>query len=575
MKKLLIAGNCIFFCCAAVLAMLLYKAETRQPAKAAEAIQTVQPALLTPAVTPLQTPPMPTPDPWALEESYYQPFGELPLPVLRRHAEREHDRPQHSLREENPIDDVFELYWLRPKSTMEDNFLASNYRECWEAEALHALDLLAGTENPAAEYPVRIPEELRDMLHEFSFMTGELYANTFRDGGMAYSGALTTASAACLRSYTFFLYDLLAYMKVQPNFVFDAKDVQEEWDYLLQGYYGQGDKFQLIKTIPAQGNIPAMQINVSGGMSVKDYHKSYRADMLTITRQETGEKIQDIPLEDEHARTKHAPLPLLGNSELDLKVVDANFDGFLDIQLIRNFGGAYNEFYRFFLWDTEQNTFRIGTELDKLYLCDPTFEAKTRTVTAREKDGPFYDERIFHYVNGMPVLVEQTTEEYDYVFERRRDLIQRPVEGELMLMEVCYSPEFPAELPETEGYHMSNILSSFGILKAIPAKAGMPSMAMLICGSRDEEAGYNVLTLEILDMKKRTVRQVFAIPAIEHLRISGLRLNGPEALNQDILCKDLNGDGFTDFTFTCGPGETPIRWLWDEKTERFQLEGEV
>ena len=231
MKKLLITGNCIFFCCAAVLAVLLYKAETRQPAKA---VQTVQPATLTPAVIPAQTPPMPTPDPWALEESYYQPFGDLPLPVLQRHAEREHDRPQHSLREENPIDDVFGLYWLRPKSTMEDNFLASTYRTCWEAEALHALDLLAGTENPAAEYPVRIPEELKGMLHEFSFMTGELYADTFRDGGTAYSGALTTASAAFLRSYTFFLYDLLAYMNVQPDFVFDAKDVQKEWDYLLQ-----------------------------------------------------------------------------------------------------------------------------------------------------------------------------------------------------------------------------------------------------------------------------------------------------------------------------------------------------
>ncbi len=410
MKKLLIAGNCIFFCCAAVLAVLLYQSETRQPIKADEAVQTVQPEPRTPAVTPLQTP-IPTPDPWMMKESFYQPFGELPLPVLQRHAEDIHDQPQHSLREENPIDDVFELYWLRPKSTMMDNFLAGAYRECWEAEALHALDLLAVTENPAAEYPVRIPEELRGMLHEFSFMTGELYAGTFRDGGTAYSGALTTASAACLRSYTFFLYDLLAYMNVQPDFVFDAKDVQEEWDYLLQGYYEQGDKFQLIKNIPAQGKIPAMEVTVSGDMFVEDYHESYMADMLTITRKETGEKIQEIPLEYEHAKTERSPLPLLGNSELDLKVVDANFDGYLDIQLIRDFGVDYNEFYRFFLWDPEQGTFHAGTELDKLYLCGPTFDAKTCTVTSREKDGSFYDERVFQYANGAPVLVEQTTEE--------------------------------------------------------------------------------------------------------------------------------------------------------------------
>jgi hypothetical protein len=409
-KKLLIAGNCIFFCCAAVLGVLLYKAETRQFVKAAEIAQPTQRVILTPAVTPAQTPLTPTPDPRMLKESYYQPFGELPLPVLQRHAEDIHDQPQHSLREENLIDTTFAPYWLRPKSTMEDNFLAGHYRECWEAEALHALDLLAGTENPAADYPLRIPEELRDMLHEFSFMTGELYADTFRDGGTAYSSALTTASAAFLRSYTFFLYDLLAYMNVQPDFVFDAKDVQEEWDYLLQGYYEQDDKFQLIKDVPAQTGFPTMQIIVSGDLFVENDHESYMADTLVLVLQETGEKIQAIPLEYEHAKTEHAPLPLLGNTDLDLKVVDANFDGFSDIQLIRDFGEDYNEFYRFFLWDSVQGTFHAGTELDKLYLCDPAFDAKTRTVTSKEKDGFIYQKRTFHYVNGVPVLVEQTTE---------------------------------------------------------------------------------------------------------------------------------------------------------------------
>ncbi len=234
MKKLLIAGNCIFFCCAAVLAVLLYKAETHQPAKAAEAIQTVQPALLTPAVTPLQTPPVPTPDPWMLEESYYQPFGELPLPALQLYAEDRDDQPRHSWREENPIDAVFAPYWLQSKSTMEDNFLAGDYQECWEAEVLHALDLLAGTENPTADYPLNVPQEAVENLDDFAYAAGTFYADTFRSDGSIYPGTRSIAKAAFFRSYTFFLYDLLAYMNVQPDFVFDAKDVQEEWDYLLQ-----------------------------------------------------------------------------------------------------------------------------------------------------------------------------------------------------------------------------------------------------------------------------------------------------------------------------------------------------
>ena len=83
----------------------------------------------------------------------------------------------------------------------------------------------------------------------------------------------------------------------------------------------------------------------------------------------------------------------------------------MDIQLIRDFGVDYNEFYRFFLWDSELGTFHPGIELDKLYLCGPTFDDKTRTVTSREKHGLFYEKRIFHYVDGQPVLVEQITEE--------------------------------------------------------------------------------------------------------------------------------------------------------------------
>ena len=249
MKKLLIAGNCIFFCCAAVLAVLLYKAETRQPIKAAEAVQTVQPTLPTPAVIPAQTPPMPTPDPWALEESYYQPFGDLPLPVLQQYAGYDAGRTQHSLREENSIDRAFSPYWGMAKGIMEENALSGHYQECWETEARHALDLLAKQTSPAAERIPEMAQELGNRLIDFADISGELYADLFKTDiflyegdspgqtisiGTAYPGALSTAKAAFFRSYTFYLYDLLAAVDVKPDFVFDAKDVQEEWGYLLQ-----------------------------------------------------------------------------------------------------------------------------------------------------------------------------------------------------------------------------------------------------------------------------------------------------------------------------------------------------
>ncbi len=249
MKKLLIAGNCIFFCCAAVLAVLLYKAETHQPIKADEAVQTVQPALLTPAVTPLQTPPMPTPDPWMLEESYYQPFGELPLPVSQQYAGYDAGRAQHLFQKENTIDRAFSPYWGMAKSTMEENALSGHYQECWEAEALHALDLLAKQANPAAEHIPEMAREIGKRLFDFADISGELYADMFKTDiflyegdapgqtisiGTAYPGTLSVAKAALFRSYTFYLYDLLAAMDVKPDLVFDAKDVQEEWDYLLQ-----------------------------------------------------------------------------------------------------------------------------------------------------------------------------------------------------------------------------------------------------------------------------------------------------------------------------------------------------
>jgi|GEM_PF-5775557 len=234
MKKLLIAGNCVFLCCSILLGVLLYqsyhtKAQEEALPSPAAAVPTTPVVTLTATATPAQAL-----KPWMYKESYDQPFGELPLPVLQKYAEYDATRIRSFLREENPIDTAFAPYWEAPKAMMVENGLASHYRECWEAEALHALDLLAKTYNPRSEKEVSVPPEAAKMLTEFSFITGAFYADTFREGGYGYSGALTSASAAFLRSYTFYLYDLLSSMDVRPDFVFQAKDVQKEWGYLLK-----------------------------------------------------------------------------------------------------------------------------------------------------------------------------------------------------------------------------------------------------------------------------------------------------------------------------------------------------
>ena len=234
MKKLLIVGNCLFFCIAAVLGAMLYASETRErPVKVVKVIQTAEP-LPIPSSQSTFLPENEIPKRQTLEESFYLPFGELPLPVLQQYAENKSDRLQYSLREDNPIDAAFTPYWSLPTSTPEDNGLADSYKECWEAEALHALDLLGATYNSASEHAMAVPADTKNNLSNFVQIAGTLYADTFRWDGSIYPGTSLMAKAAFYRSYTFYLYDLLAYMDVHPDFVFDSRAALEEWDYLLE-----------------------------------------------------------------------------------------------------------------------------------------------------------------------------------------------------------------------------------------------------------------------------------------------------------------------------------------------------
>ena len=219
MKKKPSLYNIIITIACIILLVLLYRSHYMQASKQTS-IPTASASVpaVTPMQTPLQTPPMPTSAPWMLEESYYQPFGELPLPALQQYAGYDAERTQHSLREENSIDIAFAPYWGQPESTFEENALSAHYQECWEAEVSHALDLLAKQASPAAEYIPEMTQQVRDKLLDFADSSGELYADLFKTDvflyegdspgqtisiGTAYPGTLSIAKAAFFRSYTF------------------------------------------------------------------------------------------------------------------------------------------------------------------------------------------------------------------------------------------------------------------------------------------------------------------------------------------------------------------------------------
>ncbi len=103
-------------------------------------------------------------------------------------------------------------------------------------------------------------------------------------------------------------------------------------------------------------------------------------------------------------------------SELEenlLTPVDANFDGYQDLQILSNCGGTGNCSYDFFLYDPVTNKF-VHNEFLSNNLRSPEFDAKKKQITTHSNGSAAdWENDTYQYEDGRYTLIHQEISAWD------------------------------------------------------------------------------------------------------------------------------------------------------------------
>lgn len=101
-----------------------------------------------------------------------------------------------------------------------------------------------------------------------------------------------------------------------------------------------------------------------------------------------------------------------------LTPVDANFDGYKDLQILSNCGATGNCSYDFFLYDPVTKQF-VHNEFLSNNLCSPTFDAKKKQITTHSNGSASdWEADTYRYENGSYTLIRQEISTWDRKAER-------------------------------------------------------------------------------------------------------------------------------------------------------------
>jgi hypothetical protein len=96
-----------------------------------------------------------------------------------------------------------------------------------------------------------------------------------------------------------------------------------------------------------------------------------------------------------------------------LTPVDANFDGYKDLQILSNCGATGNCSYDFFLYDPVANQF-VHNEFLSNNLCSPEFDAKKRQITTHSNGSASdWENDTYRYEDGHYTLIRQEISAWD------------------------------------------------------------------------------------------------------------------------------------------------------------------
>jgi hypothetical protein len=101
-----------------------------------------------------------------------------------------------------------------------------------------------------------------------------------------------------------------------------------------------------------------------------------------------------------------------------LKTVDANFDGYQDLQILSNCGGTGNCAYDFFLYDRVTNQF-VRNEFLSNNLCSPEFDTKKKQITTHSNGSASdWQNDTYQYEDGHYTLIRQEISSWDRKAEK-------------------------------------------------------------------------------------------------------------------------------------------------------------
>jgi hypothetical protein len=191
---------------------------------------------------------------------------------------------------------------------------------------------------------------------------------------------------------------------------------------------------QRCKLLPYTGTIPLNQVqtyaageeDLRGGMTcvfrinpnlpLHTFHFAGEEDNtlgnLEISEGTSGKITQTIENQTDAGAIAPAPAAAV------LAVVDANFDGYGDLQILDNCGATGNCSYNFYLYDPMTKQFVYNDFLSKLGT--PSFDsAKKQVTTSWNMSAGDWQNETYQYQEGRYTLIHRETSEWD----RKSDVI--------------------------------------------------------------------------------------------------------------------------------------------------------
>ena len=101
-----------------------------------------------------------------------------------------------------------------------------------------------------------------------------------------------------------------------------------------------------------------------------------------------------------------------------LTLVDANFDGYQDLQILSNCGATGNCSYDFFLYDPASHQF-VHNEFLSNNLCSPDFDAEKKQISTHSNGSVAdWENDTYQYKNGHYTLIRQEISAWDRQTEK-------------------------------------------------------------------------------------------------------------------------------------------------------------